>query len=453
MGKDIFRKINTSSRIKNGRKTVFSLVIVLFFLLSSACQHHLPPFTVEPLPTYEALFHRTKGWTGGDGVFSVRLDSEKVLWLFGDTFIGEVQDGRHINFNLVNNTIAVQKGKKPPEAMVDFFYGRTAQGKPEAFLRPADGNGWFWPYHGLRTKEGLFLFLILVERTNGPPAFDFKTVATVLGRISNPDDPPEKWRFSQQRIPWSGEHRLFGSSVLLKGEDCYIFGTVDEVKGGIIQKQIILVRVPAAHIMDFDQWRFYSNGEWVAEVERSEHLSENVANEFSVSFQPALKQYLMVYTQDSFSENMAFRLSPEPQGPWGEPIRFYRCPEAERDPRIFCYAAKGHPEAFSLPGGTHRHLYHQFERSGLDRIRCAPVPAPVSETPIRKPLTRIKAYLSQSSQSRRDNQPTVLKLSVAKRKERFISHGPTQTKLDKGISLIKPTKAQRFFSLRLRGPQ
>jgi hypothetical protein len=57
----------------------------------------------------------------------------------------------------------------------------------------------------------------------------------------------------------------------------------------------------------------------------------------------------MLYTQDSLSKHMVFRLAPEPHGPWGEPIQFYRCPEAEWDPRIFCYAAKGHPEISLSP--------------------------------------------------------------------------------------------------------
>jgi hypothetical protein len=346
---NILRKISPSSRTKIGRKPVSGLVIVLLFLLSSACQHHLPQFTVETLPGHETLFQRSSGWTGGDGVFSVGLDPNRILWLFGDTFIGEVKDGRHLNFVLVNNTIAVQNGKEPTKAAIDFFHGYTTAGEPAAFVLPSDGAGWFWPYHGVRTQEGLFLFLIQVDRTEGPPAFDFRTVATWLGMVSNLDDPPERWQLLQRKIPWSNENRLFGSAVLMKGEDCYIYGTMDETSGGVRQKQLILARVPAARIMDFSQWRFYANGEWVAEVDRASRLGENVANEFSVSFQPAINRYLMLYTQDSLSKHMVFRLAPEPHGPWGEPIQFYRCPEAEWDPRIFCYAAKGHPEISLSP--------------------------------------------------------------------------------------------------------
>jgi hypothetical protein len=347
---DIFRKINPFPRTKTGRKPVSIFIIVLLFLLAACTsQHHPQKFTVEPLPKYEALFQRDEGWTGGDGVFSVGLDPNRLLWLFGDTFIGEVKDGRHINTVLVNNTIAIQRGKEPVIPGIDFYYGQTVPGKPEAFLRPSDGIGWFWPYHGVRTKEGLFLFLIQVERTNGPPAFDFRTVATWMAMVSNPEDPPERWRLIQRKIPWSGEKRIFGSSVLVKEENCYIYGTVDEISEGVSRKQLTLARVPAAHMMDFSQWRFYSNGKWVAEADQAGLLVQNGANEFSVSFQPAINQYLMVYTQDSFSEHMVFRLAPEPQGPWGEPIRFYRCPDVEKDPRIFCYAAKGHPELSLSP--------------------------------------------------------------------------------------------------------
>jgi hypothetical protein len=345
----LFKKISAVPRTWTGRKSLSGWIVIFLFLLSSACRQLSPQFTVEPLPRYNALFQRTQGWTGGDGVFSVRLDPNQVLWLFGDTFIGEIKEGRHINALLVNNSLAVQRGIEPLPANINFYYGETIRGKPEAFLRPSDGVGWFWPYHGVRTQEGLFLFLIQVELTDGPPAFNFRTVAAWLGLVRNPDDPPKRWQVLQRKIPWSEENRLFGSSVLVQGKDCYIFGTADKTFAGVRKKQVILARVPAAQIMDFSQWRFFADGEWVAEAERAGPLTQEAANEFSVSFQPAINQYLMLYTQDSFSEYMVFRLAPQPQGPWSDPVRFYRCPEAEWDPRIFCYAAKGHPEFSVFP--------------------------------------------------------------------------------------------------------
>lgn len=349
MIKDPAGKIERRIPMKVGRTPVLRWLMVLLLLLVTACGHHPPAFTVERLPGYEALFEPSQGWAGGDGVFSVGLDHDRILWLFGDTFIGEVADGRRIQSVLVNNTMAVQTGKEPPEAAVQFFHGQTNRGEPAAFLRPSDGLGWFWPYHGVRTKDGLFLFLIQVDRTEGPPAFDFRPLATWLVSINNPDDPPNRWKFRQQKIPWGHEHRLFGSAVLLKEEHCFIFGTVDETSTGFLRKQLIVARVPVARMLDFSQWRFYSQGEWVAEADQADRLCDNVANEFSVSFQPAINRYVLLYTQDSLSEYIVFRLAPEPYGPWGKPVRVYRCPEAQRDPRLFCYAAKGHPELSLAP--------------------------------------------------------------------------------------------------------
>jgi hypothetical protein len=314
-------------------------------LLLTACQAvRRPEFTVETLPRYEALFQRSTGWTGGDGVFSTALGGERFLWLFGDTFIGDVIDGRHVNADLVNNTIAIQSGRDPAGAAVAFAAGRSADGRPAAFFRPADGVGWFWPYHAVLTGEGLYIFLIQIERTTDPLAFGFKLAGTWLAQVSNPGEPPESWRVSQAKLPWGNERRLFGSSVLLYGGDCYVFGSVDEAAEGFVRKNVILAKAPAGELSDFSRWRFWTPAGWVAEADSAAAVCANVANEFSVSFQPALGRYAMVYNRDSMSPEIVVRLAPAPHGPWGEPIFLYRCPEAEWDPRIFCYAAKGHPE-------------------------------------------------------------------------------------------------------------
>jgi hypothetical protein len=330
--------------IKKYQALVFRFFLVLSLGLSSACSQPFPQITVKELPAYEAQFQRTEGWTGGDGIFSVRLDSARILWLFGDTFIGEVKGGRHINPLLVNNTLAVQNGLEPGKASIKFFYRSAPDGKPEAFMQPADGVGWFWPYHGLRTPEGLFLFQVQVDRSEGPPGFDFKPVATWLIHVSNPDDPPDQWKMNSHKIPWSREDRLFGSSVLVVGDEVLIYGTEENAGSGFSEKKMFLAKAPVSRLKDFGRWRFFSRGEWVPNPEGAEALLGNMANEFSVSFHQALNRYVLVYTQDSLSEYIVLRLAREPWGPWSEPIRVYRCPEATWDRRVFCYAAKGHPE-------------------------------------------------------------------------------------------------------------
>ena len=316
---------------------------LLLCLFLSACQAQ-PRLRVEPLLSYDAAFEITSGWTGGDGAYSVALGGERILWMFGDTLVGRVENGRRVDSRLIHNSAAIQTGRAPSAAGLAFIYRRLPDGGPAAFLQPAEGVGWLWPYHGVRTAAGLFLFLLQIEPAEGPAGFGFRPVATWLGKVADPDAPLERWTLSQQKTPWGTEHRLYGSSVLLGGDYVYIYGTVDDAAGGGMAKQMIAARAPAQKVGDFSAWRFWANGEWTAEVERASAVCTNVASEFSVSYQPAVGRYVLVYTEGGLSANIVLRFSPRPEGPWGEPMKVYRCPEVGWDPRVFCYAAKGHPE-------------------------------------------------------------------------------------------------------------
>jgi hypothetical protein len=326
---------------KGGRAGFFVFVVSLLLLLT-ACQTQ-PRFTVEPLPRYDAVFQRTSGWIGGDGAYSVALGRDRVLWLFGDSLIGQVQDGRRTDVHLINNSAAVQTGLGPSDATPRFVYRTLPDGRPLSFLQPQDGIGWFWPYHGVRTPQGLYLFLLQVEPAEGPAAFSFRLAATWMGKVANPDEDPEQWVMTQQKIPWGHAKRLFGSAVLLREGYGYVYGTMDITVEGRVRKQMLLARAPADRFDDFSAWRFFSEGEWVADADRAEPVCDDVAGELSVSYLPAVDRYVLVYTEGGLSENIALRFARHPQGPWGRPVKVYRCPEVDWNPAIFCYAGKGHP--------------------------------------------------------------------------------------------------------------
>ena len=119
--------------------TVRNLIVELVLfgaLLLSCASAPLPKYSVELLPEYDALFTRTEGWTGADAVYSVALTDDVTLWLYGDTWIGDVVDGKHKGATMVNNTVALQQGKDPTAASVKFFWRTTEEGKAAAFVRP-----------------------------------------------------------------------------------------------------------------------------------------------------------------------------------------------------------------------------------------------------------------------------------------------------------------------------
>ncbi len=325
-----------------GTLCAFSVLAAIFLLFLGACQG-APRFSVQTLPGYEAAFERDSGWTGGDGAYSVPLGDGRILWLFGDSFIGQVKAGRRVDSQLINNAAAIQAGRTLSRSSLSFFYRTAAGGSPAALFQPEGGSGWFWPYHGVRTARGLYLFLLQVEAAEGPAAFGFRLVATWLAEVENPGDPPEAWSLAVRQVPWADDRRLFGSAILAREGFVYVYGTVDETVAGIVRKQVVLARAPAEQLGDFGAWRFYADGEWVAEVERASRICEDAAGEFSVSHQAEVSRYVMVYTEGGLSEKIALRTAPRPEGPWGDAITIYNCPEAGWAPEIFCYAAKGHP--------------------------------------------------------------------------------------------------------------
>jgi hypothetical protein len=328
------------------KKTIRAWLLILLLLsLVLACSS-LPNVVVEVLPQYDALFSNQDGWTGADGAYSVALTPDMTAWFFGDTWVGQIIAGRHANATLVNNSVAIQRGKIPATAKVDFYYARSDEGQPKSLFIPVDGRGWFWVFDGVMTPKGLYIFLMQIERTGRDTVFDFNVIGTWLGHVDNPKEPPTSWRVRQFKIPWTrisdSGSILFGSAILKVENFLYIYGTAEKIDSEGRRKHMILARAPLSGLADFALWRFYDQGSWVSDFTRASRLAENVSNEYSVNYLAALKQYALVYSQDGISKNILARLAPAPQGPFGDPILLYQCPEAEWDDTIFCYAAKGH---------------------------------------------------------------------------------------------------------------
>lgn len=334
------------------KKHRFILIYLILLIIIAACAS-APYVVVDTLPQYEGLFSNEEGWTGADGVYSVALTPNTTAWFFGDTWIGQVINGQHVGATLVNNSVAIQNGKDPATAEMGFFYGQPADGSVTAFIQPEDGRGWFWMFDGVVTPRGLYVFLIQIDRTGNDPVFGFKVIGSWLGQVDNLKEPPSEWRIQQFKIPWvefsAGRGILWGSAILQVKNVLYIYGTLEDRQAAVHQKHMILARVPISMLADFSRWRFYADGSWVPDFTRASRLCENVPHEYSVSYLPALKKYVLVYSQDGLSRNILARLSAEPQGPWSDPIQLYQCPEADWDTSIFCYAAKAHAILASYP--------------------------------------------------------------------------------------------------------
>jgi hypothetical protein len=315
-----------------------------FLLLACLAAAPQPPSVVkaEPDAKLNAAFRFTDGWVGGDGAFSVALSDKRTLWLFSDSWVGRVRDGKRKDVAMVNNAVGVQgeRGK------VSVFVQRDAAGKPIAVFAPPDGKGWFWLFAGHAAGGKLHVFLPRFEKTNDPGAFGFKAIDLWLGTVSNPEAEPTKWKITYAKVPFAsfaGKRKFaFGSAVLTAGEYAYVYGYEETPGKPFASRKLLTARVPKEKVSDFEAWRFYANGEWKPGVKDATAQAGGLGAEFSVSYVPGLKQYALVTTENGLSPRIVGRFAPSPEGPWTEPVLLYTCPEMKRNKKLFTYAAKAH---------------------------------------------------------------------------------------------------------------
>lgn len=300
-----------------------------------------------PAPELEALFQCTEGWTGADGSYSAPLSATRTLWLYGDTWVGKIVDGKRVPETMVNSTVAVQEGKGA-NSKVRFFIQHGEDGNLTALLTPSDGLGWYWLQAGVLAEKKLLLFLAQIEKTSDPGVFGFRQIGKWLGVINNPEDEPTSWHIQQLKIPWTlittQRDLAFGAAVIEASGFLYIYGADEDLQGPGRDRYLVVARAPIASVTDFSSWRFYHEGQWVTDFTVCSRLVKGMGSEGSVSFLPKFGCYVLVYTEGGMSSKILARTAPDPWGPWSEPTTAYECPDVQIGKDVFCYAAKAHPE-------------------------------------------------------------------------------------------------------------
>ena len=322
-------------------------IILAIALISQLAEANPLVFSdARPVLEMNALFEQKDNWIGADGAYSIALTPDRTLWLFSDTWVGSVRDGKRANATIVNNSLALQDGKGA-QAKLEFVIRHDVGGKPAAFLTPEDKRGWFWLQSGACTGEHLFLFLSQMERTDTNSVFGFHQVGQWLGVVTNPLDPPLAWSVEQHKLPGARflpERQVtFGAATLVDGGYLYIYGTDEDIKSRSRDRYLIVARVPTNEVADFSAWRYYAKGKWDVDPFKASRIAGDMASECSVSFLPQPGRYVLVYTDRGFSPKIQARTSLTPWGEWSAPATIYRCPEMGPDKNIFCYAAKAHP--------------------------------------------------------------------------------------------------------------
>ena len=328
----------------------------LLFLAACAAPREPAPDLPRLDPKASEMFHTDPRWLGGDAAVSVALGDNRILWLFGDSFVDLAPPYRRDEAAFPRNTIALETGADPHDARMTFFWRRDAKGVPASFF-PEDGAEWFWPGGGVRLEGGtLAIFVQRVHAVTGGFGFATKGYAVML--IANPDDPPDAWRLRRLDGPALPFDALPGAAVLRDGAYVVALAVRQEgVHAGTF------VRYDAAALAKGDlstaEWWAGEARGWVAATALGKagpvFVIDDAGAESSLHWDDCAKAFVHVASYGFGASEIGRREAPRLTGPWSAPTAILRPPESN-GPAPFVYAGRAH-EALTAPAGTERLTY------------------------------------------------------------------------------------------------
>ncbi len=316
-----------------------------------------PPFTVESARPYDALtrkFLSTEGWTGSDDAYSFPLGPDRTLWVFADTWIGRIEDGRRVKPRMINNSFAWMS-LADPAAPLKFFWN-DAGPQPRSVIPGGENGVWMWPGDGAVVDGRCYFFGKRVRsRTEGRPGFRFHWFGDELIRVDNPRDPPTGWKIDRRTFPEDPDALRPGVACVVDGKHLYAYGLLPKSlrrpgqDGPVGVQRIPLDRLAELDLAAWETWVEGPEGpRWAAKPGTPAVLFRDGAPEFTVSRVPGIPGFVAVYTAYGMGPYLRARHAPRPEGPWSEYIDVYTCPDSGEG--IFVYAAKAHPELATEDG-------------------------------------------------------------------------------------------------------
>ncbi len=218
-------------------------------------------------------------------------------------------------------------------------------------------HAWFWLQDGVVIdKKMYFLPLIITPDPNKPEGLQFAVegVSLIQAEIRNEhvDFKHHKQKPTNLYRRSKGEESVFGAAIMnnsfesgYKNADGYVYIYGYTTVNG--HRYLKVARVKPEMFELLDEWRFYSQGEWVHDLEKASPILEHISCEMSVSPIEAGRhrgKYLAVFQYNVDSKYVAYAIGDTPAGPFTDPRIVYECEEPVTLGRTaYTYNAKAHP--------------------------------------------------------------------------------------------------------------
>jgi hypothetical protein len=293
--------------------------------------------STEPFLVLAKKLKGQDGFVGGDSAYSIKLAPNKSLWLFDDSFIGKIVDGKRKNCKIVRNAIALDDQSKAGGKPTFYYHS-------DAFFRGRTKNI-YWPGDGVMLNDRrLYLFAHEVESLERRPALHFNPYTDHLLVVQNPLADPNQWQCKDYRLGNRSSKRYIGIACLLDGDYLYIYCSNSAMAMGINQNPTSIARIKKTDLLALGVNETIANTtksdqlqldkrkmEWFAEGWHEDGafldiLWEDGASEMTVTKLPGFPGFFVFYLH-SGNKAILMRHADHPEGPWSKSISVYELPK------------------------------------------------------------------------------------------------------------------------------
>jgi len=288
------------------------------------------------------FFRRTSGWINSDGAATVLLNNGEILWLMGDSNIGQYDPNTGTvpclavsvrNSGLLQPSVTDWDWHHTLTLLGDNYPGRNSYIKQY----PSDDTRWIWPGCGFQLPSNDTVYVICTPLKNGSGGGWADDGNKVFAKILSSTAKVVGFKTLQD---FNGIN--FGIGVI-KGTDGYIY--VYGEKQTFIASDIFVARFPMSN--PNADWTFWNGTGWDALATNAAAIGQGESTATNVV--KINNKYILISTQFSMgcgtaSHSMYASTSSSATGPFTNEHVIYNIPERYQGHTPFWYAPNAHPE-------------------------------------------------------------------------------------------------------------
>jgi hypothetical protein len=302
-------------------------------MVTVSCSHDQKEYAYKDTD-FTNTFRTSEGWIAGDGAFSIPVDRDRSLWLFGDSYMDCYdQASGTVPCLFQARNAALLMGKTDPSMKTTL---RNSSGERTLFTVGSDSKHWFWPLTGFTHKDTIYVFQTRIRSTPEGGMWGFEGVdSNYVAKILVSD----LSQISYSLLP-SRKGITFGTSFLEKGRFMYVYG----IKWNGFGNDLFVARFRKGDI--YSEWTYFDGEKWTYDINKI----RKIHSEFTASFYltRVRSRFILLTTEFSVGcdqgKNIFSSSARKPWGPFTGKHSVWQVDDTLNGHYPFFYAVAAHPE-------------------------------------------------------------------------------------------------------------